>query len=142
MDIASDAVHQVTTQVNEALNARPQPQPTEDVTFGAKLFEWTSTVTSWFFFRMPADQSAELREQMDGLTKGFGSIRVEATIGDSIWQTSVLVEATIGDSIWQTSVFPEGSTKQYMLPVKAAIRTAQGLLAGESVGISVRVLVS
>jgi hypothetical protein len=52
------------------------------------------------------------------------------------------VEATIGDSIWQTSVFPEGSTKQYMLPVKAAIRTAQGLLAGESVGISVRVLVS
>jgi hypothetical protein len=127
MDIASDAVHQVTTQVNEALNARPQPQPTEDVTFGAKLFEWTSTVTSWFFFRMPADQSAELREQMDGLTKGFGSIRVEATIGDSIWQTSV---------------FPEGSTKQYMLPVKAAIRTAQGLLAGESVGISVRVLVS
>jgi hypothetical protein len=127
MDIASDAVHQVTTQVNEALNARPQPQPTVDVTFGAKLFEWTSTVTSWFFFRMPADQSAELREQMDGLTKGFGSIRVEATIGDSIWQTSV---------------FPEGSTKQYMLPVKAAIRTAQGLLAGESVGISVRVLVS
>jgi Domain of unknown function (DUF1905) len=95
--------------------------------FEAELFRWESTATTWYFFRMPTDQSAELQEQMDGLTKGFGSIRVEATIGDSVWQTSV---------------FPEGSTKQYMLPVKAAIRKAQDLEAGESIGISVQVLVA
>ncbi len=94
-------------------------------TFNSELFEWTSTATSWFFIRMPLDQSAELREQMDGLTAGFGSIRVEVTIGGSVWRTSV---------------FPESTTKCYMLPVKKAIRKAEDIEPDDSVDVSLAVV--
>jgi hypothetical protein len=94
-------------------------------TFEAELFEWTSSATSWFFVRMPADQSQELREQMDGLTNGFGSIRVEVSLGESVWLTSV---------------FPDSATKCYVLPVKKAIRKHEELEPGDPTTVTIRVV--
>jgi hypothetical protein len=95
--------------------------------FTSDLFEWNSTATSWFFVHMPADQSAELREQMDGLTNGFGSIRVEVTVGEITWRTSV---------------FPNSDTKQYMLPMKKQVRKANDLEPGDPVDVELRVLLA
>jgi len=55
--------------------------------------------------------------KLEGTARGFGSLRVTATIG----QTS-----------WQTSVFPSRETG-WMLPVKAAVRKAEGLDEGDEV---------
>jgi hypothetical protein len=104
-----------------------EPSNAENLSFcfTEELYEWTSTATSWFFIRMPADQSAVLREEMDGLTNGFGSVRVEATIGDMVWKTSV---------------FPESASKTYMLPVKKSVRRAEEIEPGDSVEVRLRIL--
>jgi len=50
--------------------------------------------------------------------RGFGSARVTATIGDTTWQSSV---------------FPEKESGGWFLPVKLAVRKAEGLDEGELV---------
>jgi Domain of unknown function (DUF1905) len=88
--------------------------------FTSELFVWSGGQTNWYFIRMPVAQSKELREQMDGITNGFGSIRVEATIEESTWRTSV---------------FPESTTGRYMLPVKKQIRKAAEIEEGDPVEV-------
>ena len=102
----------------------PQNEPL-DFRFSGELFEWTSNATSWFFIRLPTDQSAELREQTDGLTSRFGSVRVEATIGAVVWKTSL---------------FPSADPRTYILPVKKAVRKAEEIEPGDEVDVSIRVL--
>ena len=52
--------------------------------------------------------------------KGFGSVKVTASIA--------------GNS-WSTSVFPESKSHSYVLPVKKAIRTATGISDGDDVDV-------
>jgi hypothetical protein len=51
-----------------------------------------------------------------GRGRGFGSVRVEARIGDTRWRTSV---------------FPSKAHAGYLLPVKLAVRKAEDLAAGD-----------
>ena len=53
---------------------------------------------------------------------GFGSLKVEARIGDSAFTTSVFPSKEIG----------------WLLPVKAAVRKAEGIAEGDAVTIDVR----
>jgi len=46
---------------------------------------------------------------------------------------AVKVEATIGDAVWQTSIFPGIDEDAYVLPVKAAVRNKEGIVAGDQV---------
>jgi Domain of unknown function (DUF1905) len=98
--------------------------------FDGEMFLWTpksGTATSWYFIRIPIEPSAQLRESMEGFTKGFGSIRVEATVGDTVWRTSL---------------FPDSSSKTYLLPVKKAVRKSEDLTEGDIVPVSLDVLFS
>ncbi len=61
-----------------------------------------------------------MRRLEGGQRRGWGSIRVTATVGDSCWQTSV---------------FPSKENGGYLLPVKAAVRKAEGLIAGDEVTV-------
>ncbi len=70
----------------------------------------------WYFVTLPSDASQRIREETDGMRKGFGSVRVEATIGTSTWNTSV---------------FPDAKSKRYVLPVKKAVRRAEDLEDGD-----------
>ena len=74
---------------------------------------------AWFFVSLPFDASDEI-EAVAGpgrSDRGFGSVRVEVTIGDSTWRTSV---------------FPSTEQKTYVLPVKKAVRVAEGLEEGST----------
>jgi Domain of unknown function (DUF1905) len=88
--------------------------------FTSELFVWSGGQANWYFIRMPVKQSKELREHMDGLTNGFGSIRVEVTVEESTWRTSV---------------FPESATGSYLLPVKKQIRKAAEIEEGDPVEV-------
>lgn len=58
-------------------------------TFPTELWIWdAATKGSWFFVTVPEDVSVDLRFEA-GEPRGFGSVRVEATIGGSVWKTSV-----------------------------------------------------
>ena len=79
---------------------------------------------SWHFITIPEDQSGEFRAEAFGNRRGFGSVRVQAQIGDAAWQTSV---------------FPMKSGG-YLLPVKAAVRKKAGIAAGDEVTVSLSLL--
>lgn len=53
---------------------------------------------------------------------------------------SFRAEVTIGSTTWRTSVFPDAKRATYLLPVKRAVRQAEGLVAGTSVAVRLRVL--
>ena len=91
--------------------------------FTAELWEW-SAQGGWFFVTLPAEDSAEIRDQPRP-RRGFGSIRVEVTIGDSRWKTSI---------------FPDSKAGSYVLPVKKAIRVAEDIADGDPIEVEVELL--
>lgn len=85
--------------------------------FLASLWRWDAEDErsgAWYFVSLPFDVSDEI-EATAGPGKGFGSVRVEVTIGASTWRTSV---------------FPSTAERTYVLPVKRAVRAAEGLVEG------------
>jgi hypothetical protein len=91
--------------------------------FDAELWLWDARKhDTWTFVSLPVDDSEEIRHRTGGMAGGFGSVRVTATIGASTWQTSI---------------FPDGPRRCYALPVKKAVRTAEGLRPGDSARVTV-----
>lgn len=82
--------------------------------FEAPLWEYDGP-GAWHFLTVPPDVSEDLR-MSPGPPKGFGSIRVEVTVGGSTWRTSV---------------FPDKDSGGYVLPIKKAVRDAEDLEDGE-----------
>jgi hypothetical protein len=94
--------------------------------FDAQLWVWAARRDdSWVFVTLPTDASAEIRERTGGTRRGFGSVRVHAAVGGSAWRTSV---------------FPDAGTGCYVLPLKKAVRHAEGLEAGDVATVTVEVL--
>ncbi|RNL60486.1 DUF1905 domain-containing protein [Nocardioides marmoriginsengisoli] len=96
----------------------------ESYEFEAELWQWQSdsAPASWYFVTMPEDASADLRMEA-GPPRGFGSVRVEARIGATAWRTSV---------------FPQKESGCFVLPVKKAVRLAEGLEDGEPCLVTLR----
>ena len=92
------------------------------VAFEADLWEHDGDA-SWHFVTVPEDLSEQLRDA-GGERRGFGSLRVRATVGGSTWATSVCPSK-------------EGV---FLLPVKKAVRRAEGLEAGEPVEVTLELL--
>lgn len=90
-----------------------------NVTFDGRLVRTETTSGAWHFVLLPLDLSEEIRELTAGLTRGFRSLRVEATLGDERWRTSI---------------FPS-KAGPYLLPVKKAVRDAVGIAEGDDVEV-------
>lgn len=101
---------------------------TESVETTATLWIWTSpeAPASWHFLTIEGEAgdairaTAVMRRLEGGEKRGWGSIRVTATICDTVWQTSI---------------FPSKESGGYLLPVKAPVRKAEGLSAGDVVTV-------
>jgi hypothetical protein len=94
------------------------------ITVTAPLWLWSGGQGSWHFLTVPEEQSAEIRAQAFSGPRGFGSVRVEATVNAVSWRTSV---------------FPQKSGG-YILPVKADVRRKAGIAAGDEVTLSLELL--
>lgn len=77
---------------------------------------------SWHFVTVPANVADDIRSRTIGRTKGFGSVPVAAVIGATAWETSV---------------FPDKQSGLYVLPLKKAVRQAEGLGPGDRVKVDV-----
>ena len=97
------------------------------VVFDAELWIWDARRDdSWTFVSLPAEASEEIRDRMAaGPRRGFGSVRVRATVGGSTWTTSI---------------FPDGARNAYVLPVKRAVRKAESLAEGDTATVTIEVL--
>ncbi len=78
---------------------------------------------AWHFVTVPEEQAEIIRLQ-SGPRVGFGSVKVEARIGDSTWSTSV---------------FPD-TRLTYVLPLKKSVRHAEGILAGDMVDVRLKLV--
>ena len=99
-----------------------------DYTFEGEIWIWDAAKDTWTFVTLPKEAAEEIKFFHSGKGKprrGFGSIRVVVTCGDSKWRTSI---------------FPDSRSGSYVLPVKAAIRKAEGVTVGDSVKLRVRVV--
>ncbi|MCB0962617.1 MAG: DUF1905 domain-containing protein [Acidimicrobiales bacterium] len=93
-------------------------------TFDAEVWLWEGDA-AWHFASLPTDVTDAIDDAFAHQAKGFGSQRVAVTIGATTWQTSV---------------FPSKQEATFILPVKKAVRTAEGLEAGSTATITVTVL--
>ena len=50
------------------------------------------------------------------------------------------VRVTIGSSTWHTSLFPDSKARSYVLPVKKPVRTAEGIVAGDQVDVTIELV--
>ena len=92
--------------------------------FEGVVHRWAAN-PAFFLVSIPQDCSDEIREISDGLTAGFGSLKVEAQIGSVIWRTSI---------------FPESKTGLFDLPLKAEVRKKNTLIEGSIARVSIEVL--
>lgn len=91
--------------------------------FDAELWLWDARPSdSWTFVSLPHEASAEIREVAGAIPRGFGSVRVTVTIGASTWKTSI---------------FPDAKSGVYVLPLKKAVRKAEGVEAGATATVRV-----
>lgn len=97
--------------------------PDQFYRFEGELWRSQGAGASWVFVTVPAEISQQIRF-LQGKTRGFGSIRVSCRIGESRWETSL---------------FPDKASGCYFLPVKAAVRKAEAISAGDSVSIGIRI---
>ena len=75
------------------------------ITLTTPMWLWSEGKGSWHFLTIPPDEAVEIRLESaaSGIRRGFGSVRVEASINGVAWKTSI---------------FPQKSGG-YILPVKA-----------------------
>ena len=92
-------------------------------TFTAPVWRWREG--SWRFVTLPEEVSDEVDEVVGDATGGFGSVRVEVTVGGSVWRTSL---------------FPSSSAAAYVLPVKKAVRVAEGLADDDAAEVTIRLV--
>jgi hypothetical protein len=105
---------------------------TESYAVTAQLWLWKSdkAPASWHFLTIDGEAAeaihalALMRRLESGRRRGWGSMKVRACIGDTSWDTSI---------------FPDKGTGGWLLPVKAAVRKSEGLVAGDEVEVSVAV---
>ena len=101
----------------------------DSFTVTTPLWRWQSATApaAWFFVTITGDIADGIRvaaisgQWLDG-RKGFGSARVDVQIADTHWKTSV---------------FPHKESGGWLLPIKAAVRKAEGIAEGDVVMVTV-----
>ena len=96
------------------------------ITVTGPIWLWSEGKGSWHFFTVPADDAIEIRLESaaSGIRRGFGSVKVEASINGVAWRTSI---------------FPQKSGG-YILPIKSDVRRRAGIAAGDEVTVSLELL--
>ena len=95
-------------------------------TFTDKCWLWQGK-GAWHFITLPKDKSEEIKffsENMHGKRRGWGSVRVLVTVGNTSWETSI---------------FPDSKRGTYLLPMKADVRKKEKITAGDKVTVKLKI---
>jgi hypothetical protein len=91
------------------------------IEFGGPIWHWRGPAP-FYFVTVPEEDSRELKAVSSAVTYGWGMIPVTARIGSTTWKTSL---------------FPKDG--RYLLPLKDAVRRAEGLAEGDVVTVVLEV---
>lgn len=95
--------------------------------FIATCWLWQTEKAAWHFVTLPKEKSEEIsffNENMSLKKRGWGSVRVVVTIGDTEWKTSI---------------FPQAKEGTYILPIKAEVRKQEKILEGNIVHVALKI---
>jgi hypothetical protein len=81
-------------------------------------------MAGWHFLTVPKKESETIKKAHGKNARGWGSLPVAVSIGTTKWETSI---------------FPDKKSGTYLLPLKAAVRRAEGIDAGESVRYTITI---
>ena len=88
--------------------------------FKAKVWLYPGPA-AWFFITLPQKIADEIDFYFSHQKRGWGSLPVKVTIGDTSWKTSI---------------FPDKRSKSYILPLKKEVRKNEKIIEGSSVKIT------
>lgn len=81
-------------------------------------------MAAWRFLTVPKKDSEAIKKRYGAQARGWGSLPVAVKIGKTEWNTSI---------------FPDKKSGTYLLPLKAAVRRAEGIDDGDSVEFAIKV---
>lgn len=94
----------------------------ESLSFRSKVTVYPG-MAAWRFLGLPAQLAREIKESRGKSARGWGSLPVTATIGDTTWDSSI---------------FPDKKSGTYLLPLKAQIRKAEGIADDATIACTLR----
>ncbi len=80
---------------------------------------------AWYFASVPKNIADDIKTQFEEYKRGWGSFKVEATIGETTWKTSI---------------FPDKETGGFLLPIKAEIRELNHISADDKIDLLLEIL--
>jgi len=89
-----------------------------------KVWLYPGETASWHFVSLSKECSKVIRERFGSLSKGWGSLPVSVALGETSWQTSM---------------FPDRKAGVYMIPLKAVVRSREGVAEGDAVTLTIQV---
>ena len=81
---------------------------------------------AWHFVTVPKKISDEIKVRYRDLIRGWGSLRVKVTVGRTHWATSI---------------FFDKESDCYILPLKASVRKAEGIVIDENISFILELVV-
>lgn len=83
-------------------------------------------MAGWHFAAVPKKESEEIKKKFGSMQRGWGSLPVAVTIGDTSWKTSI---------------FPDKKSGVYLLPLKAAVRKKEAIFDKDTIEVLLEVRV-
>ena len=102
-----------------------------NITFNDVCKVWESK-TRWYFVQLPAENTEEIRffsSNMQVKKRGFGAIKVTATVNKIVWQTSIFPS-------FKSERF---ETMHYLLFLKADVRKRAKIVEGAVVKVNLKI---
>lgn len=83
-------------------------------------------MVGWHFISVDKKESAVIMELFGNKKRGFGSVPVKVTVGETNWRTSI---------------FPDRKSGTYLLPIKASVREKENIEAEKTISYSIKILI-
>ncbi len=90
----------------------------------SKIFEYPG-MGAWHFIAVPRKESEKIKSTFGDMKRGFGSLRVIATVGKTKWKTSI---------------FPDSKSGTYFLPLKSEVRKKERVKKGDEIPFTIEIL--
>ena len=94
-------------------------------TVHANVWLWPGEQGAWHFAYIDKKISEKIKAAYKGPRRGFGGVRVAVSLGKTKWETSV---------------FPDSRSGCYLLPLKAVVRRAEGIEAGDAITCTLQII--
>ena len=83
-------------------------------------------MAAWHFVTLPVDVSDDIKARFGDRARGWGSLPVTITIGETSWKTSI---------------FPDKKAGAYLLPLKSEVRKKEHIAAKDTISFLLEIRV-